>query len=99
MRTRGERLTGSCELCGRPGQSLTFHHLIPRRCHRKKRFRARFALVEMRSRGLSICRLCHNGVHDLVPDELELGWTYNTRDLLLGHAGVRKHVNWVRKVK
>jgi 5-methylcytosine-specific restriction endonuclease McrA len=75
MRTRDDRQTGLCELCGRPDQSLTFHHLIPRRCHRKRRFRARFSLIEMRSRGLSICQLCHSGIHDLIPDELELGWS------------------------
>jgi hypothetical protein len=97
--SRQERKTGPCELCGRPGQSLTFHHLIPRHCHRKKRFRARFSLREMRSRGLWICRLCHGGIHDLIPDEKVLGWDYHTRDLLLAHEGVRKHVDWVRKQK
>jgi hypothetical protein len=96
---RRERKTGPCELCARPGQSLTFHHLIPRHCHRKKRFRSRFTLREMRSRGLWICRLCHGGIHDLIPDEKELGWNYHTRESLLAHEAVRKHVDWVRKRK
>jgi hypothetical protein len=95
--TRQERKTGPCELCGRPGQSLTFHHLIPRHCHRKKRFRSRFSLQEMRSRGLWICRLCHGGIHDLIPDEKDLGWNYPTREQLLAHEGVRKHIDWVRR--
>jgi hypothetical protein len=97
--SRQERKVGPCELCDRPGQGLTFHHLIPRHCHRKKRFRDYFSLREMRSRGLWVCRLCHGGIHDLIPDEKELGWSYNTRDLLMAHEGVRKHVDWVRKVK
>jgi hypothetical protein len=97
--TRQQRKTGPCELCGRPGQSLTFHHLIPRHCHRKKRFRSRFSLPEMRSRGLWLCRLCHDGIHDLISDEKDLGWNYPSRELLLAHEGVRKHVDWVRKQK
>jgi hypothetical protein len=97
--SRRERKTGPCELCERPGQSLTFHHLIPRHCHRKKRFRGRFSIQEMRSRGLWICRLCHGGIHDLIPDEKVLGWNYHTRESLLAHEGVRKHVDWVRKQK
>jgi len=97
--SRQERKAGPCELCGRPGQSLTFHHLIPRHCHRKKRFRNRFSIREMRSRGLWICRLCHGGIHDLIPDEKELGSSYNTRENLLTHEGVRKHVDWVRRQK
>jgi hypothetical protein len=97
--SRAQRKTGPCELCGRPGKSLTFHHLIPRHCHRKRRFRNRFTVEEMRSSGLWLCRACHGGIHDLIPDEQTLGWSYNTRGLLLAHEGVRKHVAWVRKQK
>ncbi len=94
---RKERTAGPCELCGRSGQSLSFHHLIPRHCHRKRRFRQRFTIEEMRRRGLWLCRRCHGGLHDLILDEKALGWSYNPRDLLLAHEGVRKHVEWVRK--
>jgi hypothetical protein len=96
---RQNRKTGPCELCDRPGKILTFHHLIPRHCHRKKRFRNRFSTAEMRSSGLWLCGACHGGIHDLIPDEKILGWTYNTRERLLAHDGVRKHVDWVRKQK
>lgn len=94
-----ERQVGPCELCGREGKPLTFHHLIPRHCHRKRRFRKRFALVEMRDRGLWLCRGCHSGIHDLIEDEKDLGWNYNTRELLLAHERVSKHVEWVKKQK
>ena len=97
--SRQERKAGPCELCGRPGQTLTFHHLIPRHCHRKKRFRDRFSIQEMRSRGLWVCGLCHDGIHDLIPNEKELGSQYNTRESLMAHERVRKHVDWVRKQK
>ena len=93
------RKAGPCELCGRSGQGLTFHHLIPRHCHRKQGFRKRFSIAEMRSRGLWICRPCHGGIHDLIPDEKLLGRDFNTKELLLAHPGVNKHVAWVRKQK
>ena len=96
---RQERKTGACELCGRPGKVLTFHHLIPRHCHRKRRYRNRFSIEEMRGRGLWLCRPCHEGIHDMIPDEKTLGWSYNTRESLLAHEGVRKHVEWVKKQK
>jgi hypothetical protein len=93
------RADAPCELCGRSGRALTFHHLIPRHCHRKRRFRRRFTVAEMRGRGLWLCTGCHGGIHDLIPDEKVLGWSYNTKELLLAHEAVRKHVDWVRKQK
>ncbi|MDX1926981.1 MAG: hypothetical protein SFV81_10705 [Pirellulaceae bacterium] len=87
-----------CELCGRD-QPLTFHHLIPCAVHRTKRFIARFGKEEMQTRGLYLCRLCHNGIHDLIPKEKDLADKYNTKDTLMAHPGILKHVNWVRKQK
>jgi hypothetical protein len=71
---------------------MTFHdpRPHPRYCHRKKRFRNRFSIPEMRSRGVWLCAVRHGGIHDLVPDEKTLGWSYNTRQLLPAHEGVRK---------
>lgn len=88
-----------CELCGRQGQALTKHHLIPCAVHTKKRFINRFGKKEMRERHLMICRLCHSGLHDLFPDEKVLADQYNTRELLLDHDGVKRHIAWVRKQK
>lgn len=95
---RPEGRDGPCELCGRD-KPLSFHHLIPRHCHRKKRYRRLYTLDEMRRRGLYLCSLCHGGIHDLIPDEDELGRLYNTRDSLLAHEGVARHVEWARKQK
>ena len=86
-----------CALCGRE-KPLTFHHLIPRKLHGKPRFKKRHSKEELRSRGIDICRLCHDGLHALLT-ERELGETYHTLDLLREHAGVAKHVAWVRKQK
>jgi hypothetical protein len=89
----------TCELCGRVGQNLTKHHLIPRAVHTKKRFVNRFGKKEMRERSIMICQLCHSGLHDLFPDEKVLADHFNTRELLLAHEGVKKHIVWVRKQK
>ena len=92
-----ERKVGPCKLCGRSACALSFHHLIPRHGHRKRRFRRRFTVEEMRSRGLWLCKACHGGIHDLIPDEKDLAWSYNTRELLLAHPGISKHVEWARR--
>ncbi|ADV62322.1 hypothetical protein Isop_1739 [Isosphaera pallida ATCC 43644] len=87
-----------CELCGR-SQPLTFHHLIPRAVHRKPRFKAEFTRREMNHRGLWLCTLCHQGIHCLIPDEKELARSFNTREALLAHPGVARHVAWAKKQK
>jgi hypothetical protein len=86
-----------CELCGRE-VATTKHHLIPRAVHTKKRYINRFGKVEMRTRSLQLCKLCHHGLHDIF-SEKELAWTYNTRELLLSDERVQKHVRWARKQK
>lgn len=88
----------SCELCGR-AKPLSFHHLIPRAVHSKTRYKKRYTKEEMRTRGLMLCRLCHNGVHNLIPDEKDLASLYNTRESLLAHPAIAKHVAWARKQK
>jgi len=93
----GRRLA-TCELCGRD-QPLTFHHLIPRKNHRKARFQRRYSKSELRTRGLYLCRPCHLGIHDLIPDETELGERYHTKELLLAHEGIARHVAWVGRQK
>jgi hypothetical protein len=86
-----------CDLCGRE-KPLTFHHLIPKAVHRRRRFQKRHTKDEMRSRGLYLCKLCHSGIHDLI-SEKELAENFATREALLSHPGVHKHVAWVKKQK
>ena len=94
---RSSKVMRCCELCGRQ-QPLTFHHLIPRAVHRKKRFQKRYAKREMQSRGIDICRLCHSGIHDLIT-ERELAEQYTTRESLLANPALARHIAWVRKQK
>lgn len=89
---------GICGLCEQE-RKLTKHHLIPRAAHGKRKFRKMFGLEEMLTRGLLCCKLCHDGIHDLVPDELELAEFHNTKEALLAHERIAKHVAWSKKQK
>ena len=88
----------ACALCDR-AVSLTFHHLIPRRVHKRGKFLRQYTKETMRSTGLYICRLCHSGIHDIIPDERELAESYYTKELLLAHEGIARHVAWASKQK
>jgi hypothetical protein len=83
-----------CELCCCE-EADNFHHLIPRTLHGNKWFKKRFTREQMR-RGIRVCRDCHKAIHDLIPDEKELGRHYNTLEKLLDHPGVAKYVDWKR---
>src|SRR5262245_50156791 len=87
----------TCDLCGRE-RPLTFHHLIPKAVHRKKRFQKRHTKHELRSCGIYVCRLCHSGIHDLITEK-ELAERFTTKEALLADPAVRKHVAWVKKQK
>jgi hypothetical protein len=86
-----------CELCDRE-KPLTFHHLIPKAVHRRNRYQKRYTKDDLRSRGISVCRLCHAGIHDLL-SEKELAESYTTKELLLAHAALARHIAWVKKQK
>lgn len=85
----------ACELCGR-AIALTFHHLIPRRNHRRSWFRAQFSVEELRSRGAWLCRLCHDAVHHHY-DEQTLGRRLNTLDALRAEPAIQRHVEWAAR--
>lgn len=66
--------------------------------HGKPRFKKRHTKVELRTNGLMLCRLCHNGIHDLI-SERELAEQFMTKELLLAHPPLQKHLGWVKKQK
>lgn len=53
----------------------------------------------MRSRKLLVCKLCHDGIHDLVEDEKKLADDFNTKELLLEDERIQKHIEWAKKQK
>lgn len=85
---------GPCDLCGRHTE-LTFHHLIPRKVHRRSHFRRHYAR-EVLLDGIELCRLCHKGLHRLY-DEMTLAKRLSTLDALRDDPRVQRHICWVRK--
>jgi len=83
-----------CQLC-QAEDAYNFHHFIPRTLHSNKWFKSRFTREEMAA-GIEVCRRCHSAIHDLVPDEKQLGRHHNTLDKLLAHAPVARYVEWKR---
>ena len=84
-----------CELC-QSEAAYNFHHLIPRTVHSNKWFKKRYAREQMQQ-GIQVCKSCHNAIHDLIPDEKELGRHFNTIEKLLEHPLIAGYVKWKRE--
>lgn len=84
----------TCPICQRD-LKLTFHHLIPRSCHKNKKFQRLYSREEMNT-GVMLCRLCHSAIHKFY-SEKQLGLDYNTLDKLLACEDVQKHAKWAAK--
>ena len=93
LRRRGAR-TGQCPLCQR-NTALTFHHLIPKKMHRRRFFQKNYKRHQL-AEGVYICRLCHNGIHRLF-DEMALAKSFNTLENLLQDEALQKHCRWVAR--
>lgn len=86
-----------CTLCERE-KPLSFHHLIPRKMHRRKNFLREFGKEEMKKRGINVCRKCHSAIHKFW-DEKTLAEIYNTKEKLMETEEMQKFVAWVKKEK
>lgn len=86
----------TCSLCHRQ-TALTFHHLIPKKVHRRTHFRKHFSRAEL-ARGIPVCRKCHSGIHRLF-DEMHLARELNTLDKLRANDDLARHVDWVARQK
>ena len=91
---RKQKKGSPCACCQRL-VALTFHHLIPRKMHRRKGFRRRFSKEEL-NMGAHVCRKCHSGIHALY-DELTLATRFHSLDLLLSDETLAAHFKWVAK--
>ena len=94
MKTSRRAKYGNCLLCGRESE-LTFHHLIPRKLHRRNFFRKNFNKNELQL-GVNICRECHNGIHDLY-DEMTLFQRFSDPEALQNDPALQRHFEWVSK--
>ena len=74
---------------------MTFHHLIPRKMHRRAWFRRHYSKEQLNA-GIMVCRGCHTGIHQRY-DEMTLGKQLNTLERLLADPGLMQHFTWVSK--
>lgn len=87
----------ACELCGSSHDYLNFHHLIPRTLHNNKWFRKHYSREYMGNHGIWICKsYCHKQIHVFITEK-DMGYNYNTLELLLTHPEVKKYIEWRRK--
>lgn len=87
---------GVCSLCGRMGH-LTFHHLIPKKLHRRVRFKKDFSREEL-NRGIAVCRVCHDGIHAAY-DEMTLAKSFASLKALQGDHRLARHFQWASRQK
>ena len=85
-----------CPLCGR-AVDLTFHHLIPKKVQGRNFFQKTYSKDELKE-GIDICRLCHDGLHNLY-DEMKLGKELQTLAAIQVDEILAKHFKWVSKQK
>jgi hypothetical protein len=93
LRCRGDK-GGECRLCLRHTE-LTFHHLIPKKMHRRSFFQKTYKRQQLAC-GIYICRQCHDGIH-LIFDEMTLAKRFNTLENLLLDEALQKHCRWVAR--
>ena len=86
-----------CSLCG-SAHLITFHHLIPKSCHGNKWFKKNFTKIEMRERGIDVCRKCHSFIHKQFSEKY-LGRELNTIEKLKNNEVIAKYVQWATKGK
>jgi len=77
--------------------ALTFHHLIPKKLHRRDRFKKAFSKLEL-NRGVYICRNCHVGIHKAY-DQMTLAKNFAEVSLILEDEDLQRHFRWVGKQK
>lgn len=85
---------GHCPLCHRYTR-LTFHHLVPRKLHRRRHFRKNLSYAE-RNRGIVICRQCHDAIHRFYT-EMELAKHFTSLAQLQQDEKLARHFEWVAK--
>ena len=86
--------TGTCPFCQR-NSSLTFHHLIPKKLHRREYYKKHYTREQI-NKGVNICRKCHSGIHDIF-DEKTLARQFNNLEALQSDETLAKHFSWVGK--
>jgi len=84
----------SCELCERE-RTTTFHHLVPKKSHKRSRVTKLHTKEYMNSVGVDLCKSCHKTVHKYFT-HMELALNYYTLELLKSDDKLMRFVEWVK---
>lgn len=84
----------TCAFCERESH-LTFHHLIPKSIHHRRKIKEKWTVNELHS-GILLCRSCHNAIHKFI-SHAEIVEEYHTVEKLLEHQMLREFVEWSKK--
>jgi hypothetical protein len=74
---------------------LTFHHLIPRKLHRRPRFRKQYDRERL-AQGIYVCRECHDAIHTTYT-EMELAKGLASPEALLADPVLSRHFAWLSR--
>ena len=87
-------VVAGCPFCHRT-LPLTFHHLVPRKLHRRPRFRRQYSR-EALGRGIYVCRDCHDAIHRTY-DEMGLAKSFDTPEKLAADPALQRHFAWLAR--
>ena len=85
-----------CELCTRNNLKLTFHHLIPKKMHKKKYVLKIHPNKDFNKYGIVVCVACHKTIHNCISHK-DLALRYFTITDLLSHSEIKKAVEFNSK--
>ena len=94
VHARRRAVTGCCPFCAR-SLDLTFHHLVPRKLHRRSRFRRQYTR-EALGIGVYVCRDCHDAIHGTY-DEITLAREFSTPQKLADDTALQRHFHWLSR--
>ena len=91
-----EQKKDKCELCGRGGTTQTFHHLIPKKLHKKNIVVELFPDVDLNSYGIMVCSSCHKMIHKKI-NHFDLATQYYSLEKLKKHVDLSKFITFQQK--
>ncbi len=91
---RRRSVVAECPCCRR-NALLTYHHLIPRKLHRRNRFKKNYTREQL-NQGIEVCRQCHSGIHARY-DEMTLCQNFSEPAAILSDPELSKFFEWVSR--
>ncbi len=88
--------TTKCALCEDTNASLTFHHLVPRKMHKKTLINKLFNELDLHTYGIMVCAPCHKMIHKKITHH-DLATKYNTLQKLKHHFELSKFIRFKQK--